>query len=93
MVDDFCYILIVISTLGHILCQNLVAKIPIGHGGESKSRTSDLQILRNDYESVIKIIFQFIFETSWSKTTFKKEENEKSKGDKKRVEEGEIERE
>ena len=34
--------LIVTRTLGHILCQVLVAKIPIGHEGDSNPRTSDL---------------------------------------------------
>jgi len=43
MIDDFCYTLIVICTLGHILRQILVAKIHISHGGESNPRTSDLE--------------------------------------------------
>ena len=43
LIDDFCYTLIVIRTLGHILRQILVAKIPISHGGESNPRTSDLE--------------------------------------------------
>ena len=43
LIDDFCYTLIVICTLGHILRQILVAKIPISHGGESNPRTSDLE--------------------------------------------------
>ena len=43
MFDEFLLPLIVIRTLGHILCQILVAKIPIGHGGDSNSRTSDLE--------------------------------------------------
>ena len=43
LIDDFCYTLIVIRTLGHILRQILVAKIPISHRGESKPRTSDLE--------------------------------------------------
>ena len=33
LIDDFCYTLIVACTLGHILCQILVAKIPKGHKG------------------------------------------------------------
>ena len=43
LIDDFCYTLIVIRTLGHILRQILVAKIPISHRGESNPRTSDLE--------------------------------------------------
>ena len=43
LIDDFCYTLIVICTLGHILRQILVAKIPISHRGESNPRTSDLE--------------------------------------------------
>ena len=43
MFDDFLLPLIVTRTLGHILCQVLVAKIPIGHGGDSNPRTSDLE--------------------------------------------------
>ena len=43
LIDDFCYTLIVIRTLGHILRQILVAKIPISHGGDSNPRTSDLE--------------------------------------------------
>ena len=42
VIDDLCYSLIVIRTLGHILCQILVAKIPIGHRG---IRTPELLIL------------------------------------------------
>ena len=42
MFDDFLLPLIVTRTLGHIFCQVLVAKIPIGHGGDSNPRTSDL---------------------------------------------------
>ena len=41
LIDDFCYTLIVIRTLGHILRQILVAKIHIGHWGESNP--SDLE--------------------------------------------------
>ena len=41
--DDFLLPLIVTCTLGHILCQVLVAKIPIGHRGDSNPRTSDLE--------------------------------------------------
>ena len=33
VIDDLCYTLIVTLTLGHILCQILVAKIPISHRG------------------------------------------------------------
>ena len=33
VIDDLCYTLIVTRTLGHILCQILVAKIPISHRG------------------------------------------------------------
>ena len=40
---EFLLPLIVIRTLGHILCQVLVAKIPIGHEGDSNPRTSDLE--------------------------------------------------
>ena len=43
MFDDFLLPLIVTRTLGHILCQVLVAKIPIGHEGDSNPRTSDLE--------------------------------------------------
>ena len=43
LIDDFCYTLIVIRTLGHILRQILVAKIPISHGGGN--RTPELPIL------------------------------------------------
>ena len=43
MIDDLCYTLIVTRTLGHILCQILVAKIPIGHRGIRTPRTSDLE--------------------------------------------------
>ena len=39
----FLLLLIVTRTLGHILCQVLVAKIPIGHEGDSNPRTSDLE--------------------------------------------------
>ena len=42
VIDDLCYTLIVTRTLGHILCQILVAKIPIGHRG---IRTPELLIL------------------------------------------------
>ena len=42
LIDDFWYTLIVIRTLGHILRQILVAKIPIGHRG---NRTPELPIL------------------------------------------------
>ena len=42
VIDDLCYSLIVTRTLGHILCQILVAKIPIGHRG---IRTPELLIL------------------------------------------------
>ena len=41
--DDCLLPLIVTRTLGHILCQVLVAKIPLGHEGDSKPRTSDLE--------------------------------------------------
>ena len=43
LLDDFLLPLIVTRTLGHIRCQVLVAKIPIGHGGESNPQTSDLE--------------------------------------------------
>ena len=43
MFDDCLLPLIVTRTLGHILCQVLVAKIPIGHEGDSNPRTSDLE--------------------------------------------------
>ena len=43
LIADFWYTLIVIRTLGHILRQILVAKIPISHRGESNPRTSDLE--------------------------------------------------
>ena len=42
LIDDFCHTLIVIRTLGHILHQILVAKIPIGYRG---NRTPKLLIL------------------------------------------------
>ena len=42
LIDDFWYTLVVIRTLGHILRQILVAKIPISHGG---NRTPELPIL------------------------------------------------
>ena len=42
LIVDFCYTLIVICTLGHILRQILVAKIPIGHRG---NQTPELPIL------------------------------------------------
>ena len=42
LIDDFCYTLIVICTLGHILRQILVANIPIGPRG---IRTPELPIL------------------------------------------------
>ena len=56
LIDDFCYTLIVIRTLGHILRQILVAKIPISHGGESNPRTSDLEsdTLAPHQQAVIK---------------------------------------
>ena len=41
--EYFEYTLIVTRTLGHILCQILVAKIPIGHRGKSNPRTSDIE--------------------------------------------------
>ena len=43
VIDDLCYTLKVTRTLGHILCQILVAKIPIGHEGDSNPQTSDLE--------------------------------------------------
>ena len=39
MFDDFLLPLIVTRTLNHIFCQVLVAKIPIGHWGDSNPRT------------------------------------------------------
>ena len=56
LIDDFCYTLIVIRTLGHILRQILVAKIPISHGGESNPRTSNLESSINSKKKTEKLL-------------------------------------